>query len=52
MSCNKCKKKSQMEFIEREASKMERPIIIGLTLFGFLCIYGVYELLLKVFTLF
>jgi nicotinamide riboside transporter PnuC len=52
MSCNKCKKKEKIDFIEKEMKKLERPVIIGLTIFGMLSIYGIYQLLLKIFTLF
>ena len=52
MSCNKCKKKRDLEFLEQEIKKVEGPMTIILIAVGLLSIYGIYELLLKIFSLF
>lgn len=52
MSCNKCKKQQQRDFIDREISKVEKPMIIGIIVVGLLSIYGIGQLFLKIFSLF
>lgn len=52
MSCNKCKKQQQMDFIDREISKVEKPMIIGIVVVGLLTLYGLSQLFLKILSLF
>lgn len=52
MACNKCKKKEQINFIESEVKKVEKPIIIFMIGVGILSLYGIAQLLIKVFSLF
>jgi|SaaInl85LU_5_DNA_1037374.scaffolds.fasta_scaffold00315_4 hypothetical protein len=52
MSCSKCKKKEEREFIEKEINRLERPVQIFVFAGLALTLYGIVSLVIKVVSLF
>jgi hypothetical protein len=52
MSCSTCKNKDKINFINSEADKVQKKMMIWLSLLGVAGIYGLINLILKALTLF
>lgn len=52
MSCSKCKKKEEREFLEKQIDRIEKPVVIIGTVIVSLTLYGLWSLVSKIISFF